>query len=852
MALFMLLSFKESIYAADIWCNPNNIGIQNGLSKATGFNTLHAAFEKMSSGDKLIIAKGDWRKSPSMFIEEGHRPPNGSPRSFSKVWAEEDWNVKLPYIHIESAEPKQYIEFRGIVFDNEFVGKGIGHVFYEMNHTKFFRCGFLAHGLRKNNHNCGFGSGDSERLKNQYNLMEECIAWGSGRYVFYCKYGKYNIFRRCVARHDSNDESQMFNFRAYACDYTVYQNCISIDSDRTEHYAKPIDAETGGFWVGDQYGATGNIVDGCMSIKDIQMAYYISGSDKNLGSATVRNCIALDMPYKLPNDSTLCAFVLLQDENVEVLNVTGVGARLKGHDGIYCKKSGKKYVDNCIICNIEDEGVGINPSSASVIVKNIAYYNVGGGRFGEGSLRIDPFKHGLIYPIRIENGSELANFGRNKTVCGATILKKIGISGTLYGESGWDQVTDEQLWPFPNDTKIRELMRKTVDGISGIYGFCADGQTLSNYIWGYFGNVVPPFNVKAVPGDKKVTLKWDTPAEIAIDFITGFNVYRLAGPTKTLAGGTVAGNRNCSKTISGLRNGSAYEFAVTAIDKEKGESGLSYRVRVTPGKPEKLSTNKSPYIKTVQTEQNAANAKATTRKKFSNKLGMEFTLIPPGIFDMGIPLDKAEAPNASGGRSVTLTTPFYMQVTEVTQRQWKEMMGQNPSFFKDCGDDCPVEQVSWNDVQLFIKRLNEAEATNKYRLPTEAEWEYACRAGTETPFSFGKCLTDREANYNGEYPFSGCEKGIYRKGPISAKSFQLNLWGLAGMHGNVWEWCGDWLSNYPSEPATDPLGPSSGELRVIRGGGWNSYAEACRSGNRTGNKPHQRFANLGFRLVREP
>ena len=231
---------------------------------------------------------------------------------------------------------------------------------------------------------------------------------------------------------------------------------------------------------------------------------------------------------------------------------------------------------------------------------------------------------------------------------------------------------------------------------------------------------------------------------------------------------------------------------------------------------------------------------------------MEFILIPPGSYKMGILSDYLKTQPPPEHHLVTLTKPFYMQTTEVTQGQWREIMGQNPSFFKACGNDCPVEQVSWNEVQLFIKRLNETEGSNKYRLPSEAEWEYACRAGTQTPFAFGKCLTIKEANYNGEHPFADCEKGLYLQRPISAMSFHLNPWGLTGMHGNVWEWCGDWLRRYPSGPVTDPQGPSSGELRVIRGGGWNSYAKACSSGNRTGNKPHQRFANLGFRLVMEP
>jgi len=439
--------------------------------------------------------------------------------------------------------------------------------------------------------------------------MEECIAWGSGRYVFYCKYGKYNIFRRCVARHDFNDAPQIFNFRAYACSHTIYQNCISIDSDRIQNFAKPLNCESGGFWLGDQYGATGNVLSGCISIKDIQLPYYICGSEGK-GHSLIQNSIALDV--SVPGEDTLSAFILKSGTDVIASNVLGMKSPSKFQDGFYGKKGGTLTVTDSIIMDVGDIGLKANQAA------NINHYHAGkcvsaiSGRlaklkarfscWGNGSTGYDPMQNGLRYPVRIEPDSPLASAGRNGMRCGPEILKKIGVSGTLYGEPGWNKVTDQNLWPFPNEKMIRGLMRKTVDSVSGIYGFCKDGQSLTNYIWGYFGNIVPPFNVSAIPGDGMVTLKWDPPAESAIDSITGFNVYKLVGQTRTLVGGTVAGNPNYSKTISGLRNGSTYEFAVTAIDKIKGESGLSYKIRATPGKAEKLSNGKSSHVKIVQKE----------------------------------------------------------------------------------------------------------------------------------------------------------------------------------------------------------------------------------------------------------
>ena len=173
-------------------------------------------------------------------------------------------------------------------------------------------------------------------------------------------------------------------------------------------------------------------------------------------------------------------------------------------------------------------------------------------------------------------------------------------------------------------------------------------------------------------------------------------------------------------------------------------------------------------------------------------------------------------------------------------------MGNNPSYFQNCGDDCPVEQVSWNDTQEFIRRLNQKEGGNSYRLPTEAEWEYAARAGTTTPFNTGNCLSTDQANYDGNNPLSGCSKGEYRKTTVRTGAFSPNAWGLYDMHGNVWEWVQDWKGDYPSGSVTDPAGPLSGSCRVYRGGGWDNDARGCRSANRNVITPDIRLDGSGL------
>jgi len=228
--------------------------------------------------------------------------------------------------------------------------------------------------------------------------------------------------------------------------------------------------------------------------------------------------------------------------------------------------------------------------------------------------------------------------------------------------------------------------------------------------------------------------------------------------------------------------------------------------------------------------------------KFTNNLGMEFVYIQPGRFTMGSPSNESGRDNDERQHQVTLTKGFYMQTTEVTQGQWQRVMGSNPSWFKNCGDDCPVEEVSWNDAQDFIRRLNQREGTDKYRLPTEAEWEYAARAGSTTRFCFGN-----DNGQLGQYAWYDNNSGSK---PHSVAQKKPNAWGLYDMHGNVWEWVQDWYGNYPSGSVTDPTGPSSGSSRVFRGGSWNAGAGDCRSAYRYRSTPGGRSNYLGFRLAR--
>jgi formylglycine-generating enzyme required for sulfatase activity len=244
---------------------------------------------------------------------------------------------------------------------------------------------------------------------------------------------------------------------------------------------------------------------------------------------------------------------------------------------------------------------------------------------------------------------------------------------------------------------------------------------------------------------------------------------------------------------------------------------------------------------------------SASEQTIQNTIGMEFVLIPAGQFMMGSPPLEPGHDLDERLHRATFTRPFYLQTTEVTQEQWQKVMGYNPSQFKSCGDDCPVEMVSWNEVHEFIRKLNQMEGSHVYRLPTEAEWEYACRAGTETPFYTGTCISTDQANYNGKRVMPGCPAGENRDKTVPVRSFAPNPWGLYEMHGNVWEWCQDWYQKkYPKEGVTDPMGPSSGVMKVLRGGSWYSRVYLIRSAFRRKDMPDYRSHAIGFRLARSP
>ncbi len=306
-----------------------------------------------------------------------------------------------------------------------------------------------------------------------------------------------------------------------------------------------------------------------------------------------------------------------------------------------------------------------------------------------------------------------------------------------------------------------------------------------------------------------------------------------------------------------------------------------------------------------QTEKFYALAVFAQERAHRNRIGMEFVLIPGGTFQMGSPKSEIGRDKDEGEvHSVRLTRFFYMGRYEVTQGQWEAVMGNNPSWFRGCSKDCPVEQVNWWEAVSYANALSRMEKLEScyelkgcqrrpganedmicetarfrglgcrgYRLPTEAEWEYAARAGTQTPLytpgytvkgdnfvpeldAIAWYAGNSGVTYEGGYDCStweGRQQAAKRCGTHPVGRKKPNGFGLYDMLGNVYEWVGDWYSekHYRSSPAVDPLGPAIGFSRVYRGGSWRSLARYCRAADRNWDEPDHRFdVGLGFRLVR--
>ncbi|MDR3229255.1 MAG: formylglycine-generating enzyme family protein [Puniceicoccales bacterium] len=305
--------------------------------------------------------------------------------------------------------------------------------------------------------------------------------------------------------------------------------------------------------------------------------------------------------------------------------------------------------------------------------------------------------------------------------------------------------------------------------------------------------------------------------------------------------------------ITAVATRAAFTFAALAA------IGCTQRDAIqAPSQPDASASPPAPAPATVKPDVTAKPVVGSPwTLRLPNNVALEMLPVAAGSFTMGSPSSEPEREPyraySETQHRVRITRPYWLGKYEVTQAQWQAVMGRNPSYFK--GAQRPVEKVSWSEAMEFCQKLTAQEraagrlpAGYRYTLPTEAQWEYACRAGTTTPFSTGDNLTTAQANYNGNGPYNGNAKGKNRKTTTDVGSFVANAWGFHDMHGNVWEWCSDWDETSPAG-GDDPLGAAPGSYRVNRGGSWFDRARRCRSAIRDRYEPLRRQSELGFRLA---
>lgn len=468
------------------------------------YTNLQSAMAAMNGGDRLIIRNGKYT-GPLNVIDRANKPPNGNSNNYTIVTAENPG-----YVFFDGEDARNmfylngvsYVQFEGIKWGNARFddGKALVNIGYGSHHIKMYRCG----GFNGRNGHGGdiFAVGTCSDV-----LLEECYAYGNGRYYFYAaKDGKKIIFRRCVGRADSH-----LLYDGHSC-FTVYdatqvelQNCIAIDADNDQSCysnATGNPNQPRGYFIrntGQGYDMNDVYIQGCIAL-NIEKGTLMIASSNPVGLVHFDNCVF----WKgLEGVRPRCDNVSFN--NCVVGNVSGSTSSSNG----FYMETGDEPVMNSIIYGIQNNyGIRSN-NTYSLCNYNCLYNNSSNFNANcvpgthslctEKSNEINPLTGSpgngipsLKYLCRIENNSDLDGAAFDGGDIGATILNRIGVSGSLYGEPGYNIVTNESLWPFPYEDRIRYDMRSySENGINGARGFCADNQTLTNYIWGYLGNKPP-------------------------------------------------------------------------------------------------------------------------------------------------------------------------------------------------------------------------------------------------------------------------------------------------------------------------------------------------------------------------
>ncbi|MFH2066630.1 MAG: right-handed parallel beta-helix repeat-containing protein [Pseudomonadota bacterium] len=458
------------------------------------YKTLKQAFSAMKSGDTLIIKDGVYTGADNQINSSSSKyPPDGTANSYTIVKAENPGGVLFDgtdtgwifiYYGNTGAGPMQYVKFDGIRWRNGGANKEDAVSLHGSDHVKFTRCGFYDAGSAGGGNSVCLGLSESS-----YILVEDSYAYGGGRYKFLAWHCNNIIFRRCVARFDwvCNELRPKAGWSIYGSDDVRVQNCIAIDGDTRSLWLNSDQADAA-FYTPQGSGdeASNHVVwEGCIAL-NWDMPFSSVGGESAAGPVDYVNCVG----WKVRSGDTLtrgyntsyrhCTFGEFTNVSPPAFNGYGGGDNLLMQDSIFA--------------NINAEAIRYGTSSSDFArVDHNYFYNVAKYEAGTNAIESqNSFTSMVKYLTRVENGTDLDGAASDGGDVGATILKRIGVSGTMYGESGFDRVTDENLWPFPNEGLIRTHMRAyNLNGVNGARGFCSDNQTLTKYIWGYLGNPIP-------------------------------------------------------------------------------------------------------------------------------------------------------------------------------------------------------------------------------------------------------------------------------------------------------------------------------------------------------------------------
>ena len=404
------------------------------------------------------------------------------------------------------------------------------------------------------------------------------------------------------------------------------------------------------------------------------------------------------------------------------------------------------------------------------------------------------------------------------------------------------------------DQAIREAARTIENNVQAgqkiaVLNFTSPTEQFSEY-------VIDELSIQLANGKKFVVVD-----RRELELIRQEERFQLSGEVSDESAQSIGKKLGAQLVISGSLTsmGNAYRFRIRVLNVESAA--------VETGSTADLSTGETKIAFMLSGAKPAPVAVQQPAAPPQNPVPSNMIRINGGTFTMGSFADEPERRDNEVQHQVTVSS-FYMGKYEVTQKEYREIMGTNPSNFR--GDNLPVESVSWFDAIEYCNKRSQKEgltpvytisgsgdnrtvtwnrSANGYRLPTEAEWEYVCRAGTATPFSTGNNITTNQANYDGNNPYNNNTKGDNRQKTTPVGSFAPNAWGLYDMHGNVWEWCWDWYGIYPNGAQTDPQGAASGSNRTLRGGSWYNGGWYLRSAYRGSNIPSGLYTAYGFRLV---